>query len=95
VRPTPKTYKPDLNGDIQANILVDSDGRAYLADFGCSLLVKSGTAVVPEYHRFSGSPRYTAPEKMTEREYPLGVASDVWSLACTIYEVANLVFGFL
>ncbi|WP_207947985.1 serine/threonine-protein kinase [Metallococcus carri] len=65
------------------NVLVTADGFAYLADFGIAAraddtrLTQDGSAV--------GSIAYMAPERFSDR--PVGPASDVYSLACVLFEL--------
>ncbi|KAJ4801955.1 hypothetical protein LUZ62_053201 [Rhynchospora pubera] len=74
------------HGDIKSqNILIDSDGRAKIADFGAAVL-KSGTHN-GESTSLSGTPAFMAPEVARGEEQ--GPASDVWALGCTIIEMAT------
>ncbi|QLY30347.1 serine/threonine protein kinase [Nocardia huaxiensis] len=72
-----------LHRDVKPdNILVTRDGFAYLVDFGIAQsstdpgLTSDGSAV--------GSYRYMAPERFSSRDF--GPASDVYGLACVLYE---------
>jgi len=64
-----------------ANVLIDGDGHAVLADFGIarsldgSTLTTAGTVI--------GSPAYIAPERA--RGERGGPSSDLWSLGATLY----------
>eukprot|EP00163_Fabomonas_tropica_P021865 TRINITY_DN3811_c0_g1_i1.p1 TRINITY_DN3811_c0_g1~~TRINITY_DN3811_c0_g1_i1.p1 ORF type:complete len:408 (-),score=127.32 TRINITY_DN3811_c0_g1_i1:179-1402(-) len=74
----------DLKG---ANILVNDSGMIKLSDFGCSKkLGQEGTAA-DGCTTFTGTPFWMAPEVITNQGY--GRKSDVWSLACTIIELAT------
>lgn len=64
-----------------ANVLLREDGSAVLTDFGIAAL--QGSATVTATGEFLGSPEYIAPERIrgTDDE----PASDLWSLAMTLY----------
>ncbi|KAJ8618840.1 hypothetical protein MRB53_015026 [Persea americana] len=75
------TVHRDIKG---ANILVDSNGEIKLADFGMAKHITSCTSVLS----FKGSPYWMAPEViMNFNGYNLAV--DIWSLGCTILEMAT------
>ncbi|KAK8673720.1 hypothetical protein V6N13_112037 [Hibiscus sabdariffa] len=75
------TVHRDIKG---ANILVDPTGEIKLADFG---MAKSMTACATMLS-FKGSPYWMAPEVvMNTNGYNLAV--DIWSLGCTILEMAT------
>jgi hypothetical protein len=63
-----------------ANILVDRDGRARLADFGIARLADSE---LTRDGAFLGSPAYAAPEQI--RGLPLDGRSDLFSLGAVTY----------
>ncbi|KAH9301203.1 hypothetical protein KI387_012786 [Taxus chinensis] len=69
-----------------ANILVHPDGQVKLADFGVAKQMSLSLA-----DSCKGTPLYMAPEMMKSsienRKY--GLAVDIWSLGCTIIEMAN------
>ncbi|KAK8653496.1 hypothetical protein V6N13_127492 [Hibiscus sabdariffa] len=75
------TVHRDIKG---ANILVDPTGEIKLADFGMAKHITAcGTML-----SFKGSPYWMAPEVvMNTNGYNLAV--DVWSLGCTILEMAT------
>jgi len=65
-----------------ANIMVSSDGRAKLTDFGVahvasSSMTQTGSAL--------GSPKYMSPEQVTGQ--PLDPRSDIFSLGVVLYEM--------
>lgn len=60
------------------NILLTKDGHAMLADFGISRPRDTVT--------HAGTPRYMSPEQAAG-DRPIGPWSDVYSLACVIYEM--------
>lgn len=75
------TVHRDIKG---ANILVDSNGEIKLADFGMAKHITSCSSVLS----FKGSPYWMAPEViMNFSGYNLAV--DIWSLGCTILEMAT------
>jgi serine/threonine-protein kinase len=65
-----------------ANILFDSDGEAFLTDFGVASMAE-GTVSVTSASAI-GSPSYMSPEQCDGQ--PATGASDVYSLACTVFE---------
>lgn len=72
-----------VHGDIKPeNILLDDQGRPYLADFGSCQLVKSPDAEVV------GTPAYLAPEIVCGKS-PATLASDVYALGATLYETLS------
>ncbi|KAI6691880.1 hypothetical protein NL676_019590 [Syzygium grande] len=71
----------DIKG---ANILVDPNGEIKLADFGMAKHITSCQSMLS----FKGSPYWMAPEVvMNTNGYNLAV--DVWSLGCTVLEMAT------
>lgn len=66
-----------------ANILSHSDGRLKLADFGCS---KKITELGTITNHVIGTPAYMAPECIRGQTHQ---KSDVWSLGCTLLELAT------
>ncbi|KAL1216121.1 Mitogen-activated protein kinase kinase kinase 3 [Cardamine amara subsp. amara] len=75
------TVHRDIKG---ANILVDPNGEIKLADFGMAKHVTAYSTMLS----FQGSPYWMAPEVvMNKNGYTLSV--DVWSLGCTILEMAT------
>ncbi|KAI0515814.1 hypothetical protein KFK09_008482 [Dendrobium nobile] len=63
------------------NVLLCSDGIVKLADFGCAKSVGDGGRSV------MGTPAFMAPEVVRGEEQ--GIAGDVWSLGCTVVEMAT------
>ncbi|CAM0904580.1 unnamed protein product [Alopecurus aequalis] len=75
------TVHRDIKG---ANILVGPSGEVKLADFGMAKHISS----FAEIRSFKGSPYWMAPEViMNSKGYSLAV--DIWSLGCTIIEMAT------
>lgn len=84
-------YERRLIQNVQANVLIGPDGKAVLSDFGLSKILEqqhSGYSTWP-----TGSPHWLAPElcsalKAEQRLLDnISFASDIWALACTVYEV--------
>ncbi|WP_285775486.1 serine/threonine-protein kinase [Microtetraspora sp. NBRC 13810] len=70
-----------LHRDVKpANVLLDTDGRAMLTDFG--IAAPFGAESVDE-RSLVGSPGYIAPERF--RQETAGPPSDLWSLGATLY----------
>jgi serine/threonine-protein kinase len=69
--------------DIKPENILLCNGHAILADFG---IAKSATRVVlKDSDRVSGSPAYMSPEQAAG-EHALDGRSDIFSLACVLYE---------
>ncbi|KAJ8526310.1 hypothetical protein K7X08_028787 [Anisodus acutangulus] len=75
------TVHRDIKG---ANILVDPNGVIKLADFGMAKHITSCSSVLS----FKGSPYWMAPEVVMNTS-GYGLAVDIWSLGCTILEMAT------
>ncbi len=75
-----------LHRDIKpGNILIDSDGEPYLADFGLARLI--GGQGVTRHGVFVGTPHYSSPEQVALEE--LDERSDIYSLGLVIFEMAT------
>ncbi|MFV2039085.1 MAG: BTAD domain-containing putative transcriptional regulator, partial [Acidimicrobiales bacterium] len=68
-----------------ANILLDDQGRSYLADFGIAL--ESTELARPEVALSEGSPIYASPEQL--RKEPAGPSTDVYALAIVAYRALS------
>lgn len=80
-----------MHRDIKgANILVDKQGTVKLADFGASkkILADSG-ATVGSAKSIRGTPYWMAPEVIKQTGSTDGRPADIWSLACTVIEMAT------
>merc|ERR1712061_670528 len=68
-----------------ANILIDAEGDAKLADFGaCRELEALQSTVTGGMRSIQGSVYWMAPEVM---KFKAGRRSDIWSLGCTVIEM--------
>ncbi|KAF6997222.1 hypothetical protein CFC21_013467, partial [Triticum aestivum] len=71
-----------VHGDVKArNVVIGADGRAKLADFGCSRKAAAGGPII------GGTPAFMAPEVARGEEQ--GPAADVWALGCMVVEMAT------
>ena len=68
-----------------ANVLIDSTGRAVLADFG--IAHTAGSPTLTRTGMLVGSPSYIAPERAHGDHG--GPESDLWSLGATLYAVVE------
>ena len=75
-----------LHRDVKpGNVLIDSGGRAVLADFGIARAQDSPTLTTSGM--LVGSPSYIAPERASGE--PGGPESDLWSLGATLYAIVE------
>ena len=71
-----------LHRDIKPhNVLIATDGRVVLTDFGLATFVDDGSITGPGL--VVGSPQYVSPERA--RDGASTVESDLWSLGATLY----------
>jgi len=74
-----------IHRDIKPqNILLDTRGRVYLADFGIARLAESSAALTRS-GVITGTPQYMAPEQATGE--PIDHRSDVYSLGVVAYKI--------
>ncbi|TKY56038.1 Mitogen-activated protein kinase kinase kinase YODA [Spatholobus suberectus] len=74
-----------VHRDIKGtNILVDPNGIIKLADFGMAKHITTSSTALS----FKGSPHWMAPEVILNTSC-VGLAVDIWSLGCTIIEMAT------
>lgn len=74
------------------NVLLSSSGNVKLADFGCAKRLKdsnttNGGGSMLSLPSISGTPLWMAPEVL--RNEGLDFACDIWSLGCTVIEMAT------
>ncbi|XP_076897653.1 mitogen-activated protein kinase kinase kinase YODA-like [Bidens hawaiensis] len=77
-----KTVHRDVKG---ANLLVDPNGRVKLADFGMAKHITAPSCALS----FKGSPYWMAPELINHNSQGCNLAVDIWSLGCTVLEMAT------
>ena len=84
-------YPPIIHQDIKpANILMDGD-KFMLSDFGVSTQARSSstpTGGIDDTLQSVGTIAYMAPEKFSPDSKPI-MASDIWSLGATIFEMLS------
>ena len=78
-----------IHRDIKsANILLDVGARIKLTDFGCSrLLTDVKNSEIDNVKSTKGTLAWMAPEVIQRRRY--GRKADIWSLGCTLIEMAT------
>ncbi|XP_057446156.1 mitogen-activated protein kinase kinase kinase YODA-like [Lotus japonicus] len=77
--------KNTIHRDIKgANLLVDTNGRVKLADFGMAKHITGQSCPLS----FKGSPYWMAPE-VIKNSSGCNLAVDIWSLGCTVLEMAT------
>lgn len=74
-----------------ANILLDEQGRPYLADFGLALHEQMQRGLAG---KVSGSPPYMSPEQFRGEAHFLDGRSDIWSAGVVLYEMLTGVRPF-
>ncbi len=78
-----------IHRDVKpANMLLDSDDRPHLTDFGLARLAAAG-AKLTKVGSILGTPAYLAPERAQGRSDQAEPASDQYSLGVTLYELLS------
>ena len=76
-----------VHRDVKPENILFADRHAVLADFGIARAYSTaGAATVTEVGMALGTPEYMSPEQAAG-EQDLGTPSDVYSLACVVYEM--------
>ncbi|MYT28255.1 serine/threonine-protein kinase [Streptomyces sp. MspMP-M5] len=77
-----------LHRDVKpANVLLGSDGRIVLTDFG--IAVEPGTPSLTKTGELVGSVQYLAPERLRPGIAEPGPACDLWALGATLYQAVQ------
>jgi len=78
-----------IHRDIKpANIMLPSDGRAVLNDFGLAKMVEA-TSGLTTTGAITGTPAYMSPEQIEGDKTKIGPASDLYSLGVVLYEMVT------
>ncbi|KAI6142836.1 kinase-like domain-containing protein [Pisolithus tinctorius] len=82
--------RPIVHGDLKGdNVLVTSDGRAVLTDFGLSVLENSSFSMTVS-NEFGGSLRWMAPEMVNDlstKDPRFSMEGDIWAFGMTAIEL--------
>jgi serine/threonine protein kinase len=79
-------YHGVLHRDVKpANLLLSSDGRLSLNDFGLARVLEEPSMTATG--EFLGTPAYMSPEQITGGRVPIDHRTDVYSLGATLYEL--------
>ncbi len=82
--------KYQIHRDLKpGNILINSEGRVKLTDFGISKTLENSTQFC---NSFVGTKNYMSPERILGSDY--SYSSDIWSLGLIVYELATGQFPY-
>ena len=73
-----------VHRDIKPENILFSGGHAVLADFGIARVINRAHEKITQQGTITGTPAYMSPEQARDREFD--GRSDVYSLACVLYE---------
>ncbi len=77
-----------IHRDIKpSNLLLDTDGRVWLTDFGLARRMDEVTMTISGM--LMGTPRYMSPEQATAVKQPVDHRTDIYSLGATLYELVT------
>lgn len=71
----------------KGNVLVNSDRRALLADFGLSRALDTGPTGFTTGNDARGTVRYSSPEVLLHGAAAASLPGDMWSWGCLVFEV--------
>jgi tRNA A-37 threonylcarbamoyl transferase component Bud32 len=73
-----------VHRDIKPENILFSGGHAVLADFGIARAINRASEKITQQGTITGTPAYMSPEQARDRDFD--GRSDVYSLACVLYE---------